>query len=582
MTFEERINYAKKNSTKFINEHVDELFFDATKDDFESLLCILTACSVNKDLELFNKISAYIESLQEFGINHYHTYVYHEASMVHNRSARDLESALNHGVKAHTLAHELNNHEFIINSTRYISTVYFRNNDIDMAIYYIKRAIDLIKEEDHPDIKAETYMIYGVLLFETNEYEHAKMAYEKSLFYYQQVEGFDSTVYYYKLMLNLGEVSMHLGNLSVAEMFFNRAVRLGEKHGYENSLNSMYLTLAEFYKKQGNFESAFSVLDLYIKKMQTIIGALGSRPGYNALSVKNTVDQIGKLKHKNDSLMKRLTKLHGELQYQNHANQSDDDVVEQIEQALHDKEIHAFYQFKWSVKSDRPVGAEALVRWIKNDQIISPGLFIGQVEQSDTIIALSNCVMRQAMMTCKQIVEKEDSDFVMSINITPFQLMNQDLAYDIEKALIIHNLPAKNFEIEITERSFIEQNPKIIDELYKVKALGVKISLDDFGTGYSSLACINELPIDIIKIDQSLIRDLSSEKRARKLIKGLIEMMHSIDLIVVAEGVETMIEVETLSNLNCDELQGYFYSRPTDQKSFVDMLCNKLESSICV
>lgn len=217
------------------------------------------------------------------------------------------------------------------------------------------------------------------------------------------------------------------------------------------------------------------------------------------------------------------------------------------------------------------MGAEALIRWQKDDEIIPPGIFIDQVENTGIICHLSQAVIQHAVRVAKKTVMKGYKHFVMSVNITPYQLRNQNLSELIGNLLDFYQLDGRHFEIEITERSFIDEDPRIIDEIYKIKALGVHIALDDFGTGYSSLACMNNLPLDVIKIDRSLIADVRNEKSA-KLLEGLFSMIHNMGFYAIAEGVETKEQLNWLEAAGCLHIQGYYFSKPLAEKEFLKLM----------
>lgn len=236
--------------------------------------------------------------------------------------------------------------------------------------------------------------------------------------------------------------------------------------------------------------------------------------------------------------------------------------------AINNSEITAFFQGKWSVADKKIIGAEALIRWIKDDKIIPPGIFIDFIEESPIIIQLSNIVLKKSIEFCKKKVNSGNTNFIISINICPYQLIHQELTEDIKRELHAADLPAKNLEIEITERSFYNQNPKIITELFKILKFGVNISLDDFGVGYSAISCLVGMPLDIVKIDRSLINNVCTELKSQKLLEGIIDVVHNLGLDVIAEGVETIEQKEWLESVNCEYLQSYYFSKPVNQDEF--------------
>ncbi len=234
-----------------------------------------------------------------------------------------------------------------------------------------------------------------------------------------------------------------------------------------------------------------------------------------------------------------------------------------LHRAIGTNEFELHYQPQLSVFSGHCVGLEALVRWRpENGTPVSPAVFIPLLEETGLIVALGEWVLREA---CRQAVQWEAEGLLpgpISVNLSPRQFLHQDVVDMVQRALADTGLPGELLELEITEGALMSQSVATQERLSELKALGVLLAVDDFGTGYSSLAYLSRFPIDKLKIDKSFIDGLAQDERADKIASTIIAMGRSLNLRVVAEGVETAIQLERLRELDCDAVQGYFYSRP--------------------
>lgn len=239
-----------------------------------------------------------------------------------------------------------------------------------------------------------------------------------------------------------------------------------------------------------------------------------------------------------------------------------------LHRAIIQEEFCLHYQPKIDTKTHKIIGAEALIRWEHPQQgMISPGLFIPMAEKSTMINDIGNWVLRTA---CRQIKTWQDEGIPplqISINLSIRQFDDSNFVQHIKDVLIETGVEGNWLELEITESILVKDRDAVIDSLLCIKELGVKISIDDFGTGYSSLSCIHQLPIDCLKIDQSFIRDIHTNSKSN-LVSSIIELGHNLHLTVVAEGVESIEQLDYLKQNNCDEWQGYLFSKPLPVEQF--------------
>jgi diguanylate cyclase (GGDEF)-like protein len=240
-------------------------------------------------------------------------------------------------------------------------------------------------------------------------------------------------------------------------------------------------------------------------------------------------------------------------------------LVAEMRRAVDDDEFEAFYQPVVSLRSGRPIGAEALVRWRHPRRgLLQPNQFIPIAEREGLIAAIGRSMLH---MACRQISSWRmtgivDSEFVVSVNLSPRQLVDNDVVDDVADALRSAGLPASALVLEITESTVMDDFDAGSARLAALRDLGVKLALDDFGTGHSSLQRLSRLPIDIVKIDKSFVDELGIVPEAVVLVRSMVETAHALGMLALAEGVETRQQYELLQTVECDAAQGFLMARP--------------------
>ena len=234
-----------------------------------------------------------------------------------------------------------------------------------------------------------------------------------------------------------------------------------------------------------------------------------------------------------------------------------------LRKALSHRELVLFYQPVVDIQSRQVVGVEALIRWKHPEMgLLSPGHFISVAESSGLIIPIGDWVLRTACKQVKMWQKKIDPALTVAVNLSARQFQQPNLPEEIAEVLEETGLEAKYLELEITESNAMQNAENTIYTLRELKALGVHIAMDDFGTGYSSLNYLKRFPIDILKLDQSFVRDITSDPSDAAIATAVIAMAHSLSLEVIAEGVEKEDQFEWLQKEKCDYIQGYFFSKP--------------------
>jgi len=249
------------------------------------------------------------------------------------------------------------------------------------------------------------------------------------------------------------------------------------------------------------------------------------------------------------------------------------DIENDLRRALARREFVLHFQPKVDSTTHEIVGAEALVRWQHPEKgFVPPGAFISLAEECGLIVAIGEWTMREA---CTQFVKWRAAGLPIksiSVNLSPTQFLDRGLVGTVERIVTETGMDPTSLELELTEGAMSVDIEQAITTLGNLKALGVKLSIDDFGTGYSSLAYLKRLPIDVVKIDRSFVKDLGNSPADGQIIEAIIALADRLGFNVVAEGVETGEQANILQASQCELLQGYLFSRPVSSADFAGLL----------
>lgn len=244
-----------------------------------------------------------------------------------------------------------------------------------------------------------------------------------------------------------------------------------------------------------------------------------------------------------------------------------------LRHALQRDELILHYQPQADVRTGRLVGMEALLRW-KHPQLglVSPDRFIRIAEETGLIVPIGAWVMQTACLQARKWQKVGQGSLRISVNLSGNQFYQPGLISSIETILKDSGLDARYLDIELTEGLVMADVEQALDIMHRLKRLGVKLSIDDFGTGYSSLSYLNRFPIDVLKIDQSFVRNITTDPDEAAIARSIITLAHSLRLEVIAEGVETEQQLAYLRKNRCDQIQGYYFSRPLPVCEFEQLL----------
>lgn len=243
-------------------------------------------------------------------------------------------------------------------------------------------------------------------------------------------------------------------------------------------------------------------------------------------------------------------------------------LANELRSAIKNDEIYLVFQPQLNLPTNRIIGAEVLIRW--HSPVlghISPAEFIPIAESTGLIKEIGDWVLENACKTLASCLA-ENITIRLAVNLSAVQFKQADLAAQIASILKKHNIPAKCLEVEITESMLMRDVNKAIEVLEKIKDMQIRIAIDDFGTGYSSLAYLRRFPLDALKIDQSFVDELVVDNDDTAITLAIISMAKSLRLEVIAEGVETSQQLEFLRQNNCDDIQGYYFSKPIPEREF--------------
>ncbi len=244
-----------------------------------------------------------------------------------------------------------------------------------------------------------------------------------------------------------------------------------------------------------------------------------------------------------------------------------------LQKALQNEEFILHYQPKYGASTQKLVGVEALLRWQHPSYgLVMPDRFIPALEENGLINAVGEWVLRTACAQNKMWQEQGFAPVTVSVNISAVQFRSPQLIDTVARVLDETQLESRYLELELTESMFISNTEAAINTMYRLKDLGVSLSIDDFGSGYSSLSYLKRFPVDYLKIDRSFIKDIENSNKDAAITNAITVLAHSLNMKIVAEGVESQGQLDYLKSQGCQELQGFLFSRPISALEVSELL----------
>lgn len=286
----------------------------------------------------------------------------------------------------------------------------------------------------------------------------------------------------------------------------------------------------------------------------------------------NTVEE---LLRNADTAMYKAKEL-GKNTYQFYSHKMKEELVQKtnmermLRNAIDRNEFVLHYQPQYDLNTNKLRGFEALIRWNSSEiGFINPMDFIPLAEETGLIVPIGDWVLKNACMTCKKLMEENHCTLIMSVNISAIQLKNENIYETIMDCIKVSGIAPQNLELEVTESVFVGNDDQSLIILRKLKEAGIRIALDDFGTGYSSLSYLQILPISLLKIDKSFICE---SNKNQNLAENIISLAHKLNIETIAEGVETKEQLNYLKESGCDNLQGFYFSKPVPDHQIGELL----------
>lgn len=317
---------------------------------------------------------------------------------------------------------------------------------------------------------------------------------------------------------------------------------------------------------EGVFKSAFAINDKELVLSTRVGISLYPTDGKNSqLMLGNAEAALKRAKKSTDHIVffeQRMTELVAErITLEN-----------RLRLAIEREEFVLYFQPKYACNNEAIIGAEALIRWQSPDLgMVSPARFIPVLEEAGLIVKVGEWVIREANKVHEELCRQGINAPRIAVNVSAFQLNQPDFVERVKDALQYkEQLPP--IDLEITESLIMDNVESNINKLRELSNLGIKIAIDDFGTGYSSLSYLSRLPADYLKIDQSFVASMNEDPKAMTLVSTIISLAHSLDMKVIAEGVETEEQAKILRLLRCDQAQGFLISKPLPQADFARLL----------
>lgn len=246
-------------------------------------------------------------------------------------------------------------------------------------------------------------------------------------------------------------------------------------------------------------------------------------------------------------------------------------IVESIKNAIENKELHAYYQPQFDAITGRIISAEALVRWIKQEgEVVPPFFFVPELEKTNAINDVDWFMLEEACKTIsKQIAQ--GTAVPISVNFSRWHVTEDAFEDKLNRIVDGYNIPHDLIEIEITESALIDESEKIREWIDSVRKNGYSVAIDDFGSGLSSLQFVKDMPVDILKIDKSLLSQNCENEKERVVLESIFYFAHRLKMVTVAEGVETDEQLGFLRTCSCEKIQGYIFAKPMPEEDYLKL-----------
>lgn len=568
MTLKSKIDQIRKNPRVYVSNQIDKYHHAFEDFDDEALLCLLFAANSFEYDDIFERLDAKITESRTFFENKEYVFFYHQAHGLYNRGLYKNNEAMMHLSRAYDIALQLKNDAYVARCLALISTIFDMNQDRDSAISYSKRAVEMCTKLDEQMDIADIYMNYALLKDHAGMHAEALSGFQFAEKTYERVPEFETNLNYCVTLFNIAKAYIALNQVEKAKSYLDKSMKIGEEQGFIGYFTRSIKFIAEFYKNHGEIEKANELLLLYFdfqqKAMNNRIKAVSNKHRQEYLP---HFESLHHLYQMNSQLHRELSALHKTLFSESELGADAEQSLVEIIKGIRNDEFVPYLQPIWSIETQSIQGAELLARWHKPDgTVIGPYEFIEVIENTEFMALLTEKLIRETFMNIAEFIRTRMPNFKLSINVSPYQLANQNLVGFLELCCAEYGIKPHNIAVEIVERTFIENNPEAIAQLFELSKKGYSVALDDFGSGYSSLSCVVSLPVDTVKIDRSLIIGIKNGERSEKLLRSIVAMVTELDMDTVAEGIETEEQWLIVKDSGCKEGQGFMIAKPCNIK----------------
>lgn len=569
MTILEHIEAIRKNPRAFIENHQAKTDKSLESETTEMLLSLMVAAA-NISYEMaFRRIEEILASRQEIAESQPYAFVYAMAKGIFTRSIQQYQSALEWYIRAYDIAHQIGDIDGIARIQIYLSSIFRLLKQRDTGMEFAKQAIALAPRCKNTALIADIYAIYGMMLHHLGDYKACLATLSQAEDYYLKLPDAQEYLNYCILLINFGEIYTEAGMIQMGENYYNRALGIAHKNGFFPFLQAGIKAIAQYYLKNDAPYKAFELLMDYINySEQSVATRLYVSDDQASTSLLHELVGMAQLRLQNTQLAEELSALQGIAEQ----GGMDDLALEKLRRmakGIKQGEFIPYVQEKRHLKDQVLTGVEVLLRWQQTpDILLAPGHFIDLLENNPLIFQLFEQVAHNTLRSLSKLIRTQLPTLVVSFNVSPYQLAHQDILKLFDTLIVTYGLSPLNLEIEIIERTFIERHPVALEQLAALHRKGYGIALDDFGSGYSSLSCIVDLPVDTVKIDRSLTKDIVNHYKSEQVFKGIVAMLKGLGILTVAEGIETQDQLQKVIACGCAEGQGYYWHKPEPLDTF--------------
>jgi len=560
----EKMERIRMNPRRYFHQHIDdfELLDDMNFD--EILMLFISSIGYGQETKLY--FEATLEALNRLldgQISDISKVYYYNIKALGERYNGNFDLSIEYFFESYTLALKIHEVDLAARALIGVSVCFNMKGNLESAYNVSQQTLKMSVNIDEYSILGDIFGNYASYIKRLGNIDGAFDAYHTAKMHYEKLPNYEEYVNYCVIIGNIALTYIELERFDEAEQYVKELLRITKDDDDFFMISQGAIeVIADYYAHLGDFYNA-NLLNKKLIKLQSKQNLhFHTKTKHTDSQVVSQIVAVENLRKENEQLASENAMLHDKIAYETPETL---EIFKSVAEGLRKNAFIPYFQEVWEPESRQVTGYEVLVRWKKSeDVILSPVHFIDFIEDSPLIVDLSEQLIRQGLeIFSQQMKAINNTQRSISFNISPYQLVNQDLVKLLEALCIEFSVPKRLVVIEIIERTFIDNNSVAINQLHALKKAGFKLALDDFGTGYSSLASIAELPLDLVKIDRSLVREITAGGKPYQLFQGIIYIIKSLGLTSLAEGIETEEQLESIRILGCDRAQGYFMHRPS-------------------